>query len=58
MTEKEGIEKADYFIKSNSEINDDKLVETIRQMIIQVAVSHNASSDLSKRYIEYCGKIK
>ena len=58
VTEKEGIEKADYFIKSNSEINDDKLVETIRQMIIQVVVSHNASSDLSKRYIEYCGKIK
>jgi hypothetical protein len=58
VTEKEGIEKADYFIKSNSAITDDDLVRTIRQMIMQVIVSQNESSDLSKRYIDYCDKIR
>jgi hypothetical protein len=58
LTEKEGIERADYFIKTNTEINDNQLIESIRQMIIQVIVSHDNESDLAKRYVDYTDKIR
>ena len=58
LTEEEGIKRADFFIQNNSEISDKTLVERIREMIIQVIISQNESSDLSRRYIEYFGKLK
>jgi hypothetical protein len=58
LTEEEGIEKADYFIRNNCELNDDDIVRSVRQMIIQVIVSSNNESDLAKRYVEYSVKIK
>lgn len=58
LTEEEGIKRADFFIQNNSEISDKTLVERIREMIIQVIISQNEASDLSRRYIEYCGKLK
>lgn len=58
ITEKEGIKKAEYFIKENTGIEDNRLVESIRQMIIQEIVSLDNESDLAKRYVEYSGKIK
>jgi hypothetical protein len=57
VTESEGIEKADYFIMTNTDIEDSLLVESIRQMIIQAIVARNNESDLAKRYVEYSGKI-
>ena len=53
VTEKEGIEKADYFIKMNSEIHDGVMIEGIRQMIIDAIITHDASSEVSRRYVEY-----
>lgn len=58
LTEKEGIEKADYFLKTNTEISDNQLIESIRQMIIQVIISYNNESDLAKRYVDYIGKVR
>lgn len=58
LTEQEGIEKADYFLKTNMELNDEAEIESIRQMIIQVIVAHNNESDLAKRYVDYTGKIR
>jgi hypothetical protein len=58
LTEKEGIEKADYFIRNNCELSDEKLIQSIRQMIIEVIVEHNNESDLAKRYVEYSEKNK
>jgi hypothetical protein len=58
LTEKEGVERADYFLKTNTEINDNQLIESIRQMIIQVIVSHDNESDLAKRYVDYTDKIR
>ena len=58
LTEEEGIEKADNFLKTNTEISDDFEIESIRQLIIQVIVSHNNESDLAKRYVEYTSKIR
>lgn len=57
VTESEGIEKADYFIMTNTDIEDSRLVESIRQMIIQAIVARNNESDLAKRYVEYSGRI-
>ncbi len=57
VTEEEGIKQAEFYIKSNTEIGDETLIRSIREMIIQVIVSQNSSSDLSKRYLEYGGKI-
>lgn len=56
-SEQEGIEKADYFIQMNTDIENNEIIESIRQMIIQVIVSQNNESELAKRYIEYSGKI-
>lgn len=58
ITEEEGLEKADYFIQINTEIKDKNIVETIRNLIIQVIVSQNNKSELAKRYIEYSGKVR
>ena len=58
LTEQEGVEKADYFIKTNMEITDSAEITLIRQMIIQVIVSHDNDSDLAKRYMEFAGKIR
>ena len=58
LTEQEGIEKADYFLRTNMELSDNGKIEFIRQMIIQVIVSHNNESDLAKRYVDYTGKIR
>ena len=52
------MEKADYFIKTNMEITDSAEITLIRQMIIQVIVSHDNDSDLAKRYMEFAGKIR
>lgn len=57
-TEQDGIEKADYFIRTNTEIEDKRIVEMIRQMIIQVIISQNQESDLARRYVEYSDKIR
>lgn len=58
LTEKEGLEKANHFIRNNNELNDDKLIASIVQMIIQVIVDQNTSSDLARRYVEYLGRVK
>lgn len=58
LTEQEGVETADYFIKANMEISDNQEIESIRQMIIQVIVAHNSEADLAKRYVDYAGKVK
>ena len=58
VTEQDGIEKADYFIQTNTDIEDKRIVENIRQMIIQTIVSENAESGVARRYIEYLGKIR
>lgn len=58
LTEKEGLENADYFIQMNTDIADGKVIEFIRQMIIQAIVSQNEETDLAKRYVEYSGKIR
>lgn len=58
LTEKEGLENADYFIQMNTDIADGKVIEFIRQMIIQVIVSQNEETDLAKRYVEYSEKIR
>lgn len=58
LTEQEGIEKADYFLKTSMEISDDTEAESIRRLIIQVIVSHNDESDLARRYVDYTGKIR
>lgn len=57
-TEQEGIEKADYFIQTNTDIEDSRIVSSIRQMIIQVIISQNHESDLARRYVEYSEKIR
>lgn len=56
-TEQAGIEKADCFIQMNTDIENARIVESIRQMIIQVIVSRDHESDLAKRYVEYSEKI-
>lgn len=58
LTEREGIEKAGCFLKINMGISDDVEMESIRQMIIQVIVSHNNESDLARRYVDYTGKVR
>ena len=57
-TEDEGIKKADYYIQNITDIEDVRIVEMIRQMIIQVIITQNSESDLAKRYVEYSGKIR
>lgn len=57
-TEDEGIKKADYYIQNVTDIEDGRIVEMIRQMIIQVIITQNSESDLAKRYVEYSGKIR
>ena len=42
----------------NTDIADGKVIEFIRQMIIQVIVSQNEETDLAKRYVEYSEKIR
>ena len=58
VTEQEGIEKADYFIRNNTEINDSGIIQSIRQMIIQVIISQDSESDIAKRYVEYSAAIR
>lgn len=58
LTEEEGIDKANKFVRSNYELKDDILVETVCRMIIQVIIDQNDSSELAKRYAEYSGRIK
>ena len=58
LTEKEGITKTDYFLKSNMGLSDEKEIESIRQMIVQVIVSYDNKAELAKRYIDYTGKIR
>lgn len=57
-TEDEGIKKADYYIQNITDIEDGRIVEMIRQMIIQVIIAQNRECDLAKRYVEYSGKIR
>lgn len=58
VTEDEGIKKADYYIQTINDIEDVRIVEMIRQLIIQVIIAQNSESDLAKRYVEYSGKIR
>lgn len=58
VTENEGIKKADNYIQNMTDIEDSRIVEMIRQMIIQVIVTQNSESDLARRYIEFSGKIR
>lgn len=58
VTESEGIKKADSYIQNMTDIEDSRIVEMIRQMIIQVIITQNSESDLARRYIEYTGKIR
>lgn len=58
VTESEGIKKADSYIRNMTDIEDSRIVEMIRQMIIQVIITQNGESDLARRYIEYSGKIR
>lgn len=53
VTEQEGIENADYFIQTNTEIENSRIIESIRQMIIQVIISDQSETELAKRYVEY-----
>lgn len=57
ISEAEGIKYAENFIKTNTDIKDDGIVRSVREMIIQVIVEQNSSSELSKRYLEYGGRI-
>lgn len=58
FTEEEGIEKASKFVRSNYELKDDILVEKVCQMVIQVIIDQNESSELARRYVEYSARIK
>lgn len=39
-------------------LSDEKEIESIRQMIVQVIVSYDNKAELAKRYIDYTGKIR
>ncbi len=57
-SEKEGVEKADFYIKTLSDINNDLEVENIRQLIIQALISQDSKSENAKRYLEYSGQVR
>lgn len=57
VSEEEGIQRAEHFIKMNADMIDDGIVRSVREMIIQVIVDQNSSSELSKRYLEYNGRV-
>ncbi len=58
ITEQEGIDKADSFIKINADINDNDIVEMIRQMIIQAIIIEDDKTELARRYVEYSKRIR
>ena len=57
VTEKEGIKRAEQYITMNTSLTDERIVKFVREMIIQVIINQDSSSELSKRYLEYRGRI-
>ena len=58
VTEEEGIKHADCYIQNITGIDDNTIVEIIRQLIIQKYIAYQGESDIAKRYVEYSEKIR